>query len=406
MARTAAVVPGGARVTDFISLGAISTRIPAAHVRRVLKETERESQRERKLPMHVMVYYVIALSLYMEASYGEVLRLLLEGLEWLGLPVKEYRTAAKSGISQARTRLGVEPMQRLYRELAQPVANAQTRGAWYAGRRLVSLDGSTQAVADTPENEAAFGRPASTRGKSGFPQIRFVALVENGTHVLFGARSGTYRTSEVALAREVLQELRPGMLCLADRNFYGYPLWKQALMSGADLIWRVQKDIILPCLKRLADGSYLSRIYPSPRARRRDEDGIDVRVVEYELKGGAERRETYRVITTLLDPGEAPAKEIAALYHERWEIETALDELKTHLRGRDVVLRSRQPDLVQQEFFGLLLAHYAIRGIMHEAAMRADVDPDTLSFVHAVRVLRRKLPRYVAIPPEGPRLSS
>lgn len=405
MARTVAGLPGGIRVTDFISLGVISERIPAEHVQRVLRETGRESQRQRKLPMHVMVYYVIALALYREVSYGEVLRCLLEGLEWLGLPVKSIRAVQMSSISRARMRLGVEPLKRLYEELVVPVATSKTRGAWYAGRRLVSMDGSTLDVADTRENERAFGRPGASRGTAGFPKIRIVSLVENATHVLFGTQHGPYKGgSEMALAREAVRSLAPGMLCLADRNFFSYVLWKQALGTGADQLWRIPKPNVLPCIERLEDGSYLSKVYPSPRDRKRDHHGITVRVIEYELEGTEVPQgggELYRLITTLLDPTEAPAQGIAALYHERWEIETAFDELKTHLRGRNIVLRSKTPELVVQELYGLLLAHSAVRGLMHEAALGADIDPDTVSFVHAVRVIRRKLPRYVAFPPSA-----
>ena len=288
MARTVAELPGGARVTDFISLGVISERIPIEHVRRVLKETDRESQRQRKLPMHVMVYYVIALALHMEVSYGEVLRCLLEGLEWLGLPVKSIRTVQMSSISRARMRLGVEPLKRLYEELVVPVATPKTRGAWYAGRRLVSMDGSTLDVADTRANEKAFGRPGSSRGTASFPKIRIVSLVENGTHVLFGTQHGPYKgSSEIALAREVVKSLASGMLCLADRNFFSYQLWKQAVGTEADQLWRIPKPNILPCIERLEDGSYLSKVYPSPRDRKRDRHGITVRVIEYELQGTA-----------------------------------------------------------------------------------------------------------------------
>jgi hypothetical protein len=404
MARTVAGVPGGTRVTDFISLGVISQKIPAETIRRVLRETGRESQRQRKLPMHVMVYYVIALSLFVEVSYGEVLRCLLEGLEWLGFPVKPIRTVQKSSISRARTRLGVEPLQRLYEELVLPVAIPETRGAWYRNWRMVSMDGSTLDVADTPENEEAFGRPGASRGKACFPKIRLVSLVENGTHVLFGTRHGPYRNgSEAELAQGVVESLAPGMLCLADRGFFSYKLWQKAAGTGADQLWRVKKDLLLPCLERLEDGSYRSKIFPSSGDRKQDRDGIGVRVIEYGLEGTQQQDdpEVYRLMTTVLDPEKAPAEELAALYHERWEIETAFDELKTHLRGRSIVLRSRTPELVKQEFFGLLLAHFAVRGLMHEASLRADIDPDTVSFVHAVRVVRRKLPRYAAFPPSG-----
>lgn len=405
MARTVAEVPGGARVTDFISLGVISRKIPAEDIRRVLKETGRESKRQRKLPMRMMVYYVIALALYMDVSYGEVLRCLLEGLEWLGFPVKPIRTVQKSSISRARTRLGVEPVRRLQEELVVPVATPETQGAWYRGRRVVSMDGSTLDVADTPENVKAFGRPGAARGRAGFPKIRLVSLVENGTHVLFGTRHGPYRgSSEAALALDVVKSLGADMLCLADRGFFSYRLWERAIGSGADQLWRVPKNAILPCIERFEDGSYLSKIYPSSNDRIRDRRSIAVRVIEYELEGGASQEGTevlYRLITTFQDPEKAPARELAALYHERWEIETAFDELKTHLRGRAIVLRSRTPELVSQEFYGLLLAHFAVRDLMHEAALEVSIDPDTVSFVHAVRVVRRKLPRYVAFPPSG-----
>lgn len=402
MARTVAEIPGGARVTDFISLGVVSERIPRSEVQRVLRETGRESERRRKLPMHVMVYYVVALALYMEVSYGEVLRCLLEGLEWLGLPVKSIRTVQKSSISRARARLGVEPVEQLYRELVAPIATSETRGAWYRQWRLVSLDGTTLDVADVPKNEARFGRPTASRGKSAFPQLRFVALLECGTHVLFSARQGPYETSETSLAHEVLDGgLSPEMLCLADRYYFGYKLWKAASATGADLAWRIKKNLIFPCVERLSDGSYLSKVYPSTQDRKHDRNGIPVRVIEYRLEGVEDSEPLYRLVTTILDPTEAPADELATLYHERWEIENAFDEFKIHLRGPRIVLRSRLPDLVVQEFYGLLLAHYAVRGLMHEAALRAELDPDTLSFVHAVRVVRRKLPRFAAFPPSG-----
>lgn len=399
MARTVAGLPQGVRLTDFISLGVIAATFPLQRVHGILAQTGRASERHRELPAHVMVYYVIALALYMQVSYGEVLRCLLEGVEWLLGAGSRVRATGKSGISQARSRLGSEPLRRLHDETVHPIARANTRGAWYRDWRLVSLDGSTLDVADTKENQESFGRPGSSRGRAAFPQIRLVSLVENGTHVLFGSRLGGCRVGEVTLAKEVLRHLVPGMLCLADRNFFSYGLWKQATATGADLVWRVKAGTMLPCQQRLADGSYLSQIHPSAKARRKHRDGVTVRVVEYTLSGVAHAEPLYRLVTTVLDPEQAPGEELAALYHERWEIETALDELKTHLRGARIVLRSKTPDLVLQETYGLLLAHFAVRGLMHEAALTADVDCDELSFVHAVRVVRRKLPRFVATSP-------
>jgi hypothetical protein len=364
-----------------------------------LAATGKASQRERDLPAQVVVYYVLALALYMQSSYGEVLRCLLEGLQWLRKPGEPIRVVGRSGISQARSRLGSGPLRRLHDELVGPIARRDTRGAWYRNWRVVSLDGSTLDVADTVANDQAFGRPQARRGRSGYPQLRFVSLVENGTHVLFGSRLGPYGASEIALAEELLGWLRQGLLCLNDRYFYGFPLWSKAAATGADLLWRVKKNLILPCHRRLADGSYLSKVYARESDRRRDHDGLVVRVIEYELEGVPGAEPLYRLITTVLDPKRAPARELAALYHERWEIETAFDELKTHLRGSQIILRSKTPELVRQEFYGLLMTHYAIRGLMHEAALKADQDPDRLSFVHAVRVVRRKLPLFVALPP-------
>jgi hypothetical protein len=402
MARTVAELPAGSRITDYISLGVIAKTFPLEKVQAVLAATKRASVRERDLPAHVVVYYVIALSLYMQSSYREVLRCLLEGVQWLLDPSVAIKVAGKSGISQARTRLGFEPLRQLHDAVVKPIAVAATRGAWYRQWRLVSLDGSTLDVADTPANEEAFGRPSSSRGTSAFPQSRFVSLVENGTHVLFGSRMADYNTSENALAKEVLPALRPGMLCLADRLFFGFEMWNLARQTGADLLWRIKKNARLPREKELPDGSYLSHIYPSDKDRRDNTNGVQVRVINYCLDGVDGAEPLYRLITTILDHEQAPAAELAALYHERWEIETALDELKTHLRGANIVLRSKTPDLVRQEFFGLLMTHFAVRGVMHEAALKADQDPDRLSFLHAVRVIRRKLPRFAALPPSGP----
>jgi len=402
MARTVAALCEGTRVTDYIALGVVAKIFPVELIHTILKETGRESARHRQLPAHVVFYYVIALALFSEVSYGEVLRCLVEGLEWLGDDtVRRIRRSGRSAISQARARLGAEPLRRMLEATVMPIASPKTRGAWYGDWRLVSIDGTTLDLADTVSNEQAFGRPGASRGQSAFPQLRMVSLAENGTHVLFGTEWGRYSDSENALARKVLAHLEAGMLCLADRGFFGYALWKQAAATGADLLWRVKKNADLPCDRRLPDGSYLSKIFASRKDRRRDRDGRVVRVIEYQLEGVADGESLYRLITTVLDDGKAPAQELAALYHDRWEIENVFDEFKTHLRGRQAVLRSKTPELVEQELYGFLLAHFAIRGLMHEAALKSDLDPDRLSFVHTVRVVRRKLHTFTAIPPSA-----
>lgn len=402
MSRTVATLPAGSRITDYISLGVVAKTFPLDKIHAALAANGKESVRQRDLPAHVVVYYVIALALYMLSSYREVLRCLLEGIQWLVEPSAGIHVAGNSGISQARTRLGWEPLQQLHDEAVKPVAVAATKGAWYRGWRLVSIDGSTLDVADEKGNSEAFGRPGASRGTSAYPQIRFVSLVENGTHVLFGSRMADYATSEIALAKTVLPSLGKGMLCLADRGFFGFEMWKQAAATGASLLWRLKKNMRLPRETRLSDGSYLSRIYVSEKDQRRGTNGVLVRVIDYRLKGVEGAEPIYRLATTILDHELAPATELAALYHERWEIETAFDELKTHLRGARIILRSKTPDLVRQEFYGLLMAHFAVRGLMHEAALKASEDPDRLSFLHAVRVVRRKMSVFGAIPPSGP----
>ena len=400
MARTARIRPPSARVTDQIHLGAFARFFPPQQVEQILVETGRQSQRLRQLPAGVMVYYVIAMALWMNVSCREVLRCLLEGLAPID-GMQRIRRTGRSAISMARARLGPEPLRRLLESSVKPIATAQTRGAWYRGLRLVSLDGSSLDVADTPANAQAFGRPGASRGDSAYPKLRFVSLLESGTHVLFRTAWGGFREGETRLAKRVLEGLSPGMLCFADRGFFGFALWEAARATGAELVWRVKRNLVLPCEQRLPDGSYLSRIFPSSADRRRGSSGQRVRVIEYCAERVRGQGERLRLITTILDETRAPALELAALYHERWEIENTLDELKTHLRGRQIVLRSLKPELVEQEFYGLLLAHFAIRGLMHEAAQREDIDPDTLSFVHSFRVVKRKLPAFLAIPPSA-----
>jgi hypothetical protein len=399
MVRTAARLRGGARISDHVTLGVLTTTIPAELVDAVLVETGRQSQRQRQLPARLVVYYVLALALYAQASYGEVLRCLLEGVRWLHLGGEDPALATKSAITRARRRLGVMPLERLFRRLAHPFAAPGTPGAWYRGRRLVSLDGTTIDLPDTPELEARFGRPSASRGTSSYPQLRLLGLAETGTHALFAAAIDRYDTSEVGLAPRLLAHLRPGMLCLADRAFVGFALWREATATGADLLWRLRANQVLPCQHRLPDGSYLSRLYASPRHRRHDDDGTVVRVIDYRLEGVPDAEPLYRLVTTLLDPDAAPAAELAALYHERWESEGIFAELKVTLPGTRLMLRSRRVDLVEQELYGLLLVHLALRQLLHGASRRAGCDPDSLSFLHAVRVVRRHLPFHAAFSP-------
>src|ERR1700676_5415116 len=307
MARTLASFPAGSRITDYVSLGVVAKTFPLDKIRGALVATGKQSVRQRDLPAHVVVYYVIALALYMQSSYREVLRCLLEGIQWLVEPSAGINVAGNSGISQARTRLGWEPLRQLHDEVVRPIAVTATKGAWYRGWRLVSIDGSTLDVADEKGNNEAFGRPGASRGESAYPKIRFVSLVENGTHVLFGSRMADYATSEIELAKTVLPNLSQGMLCVADRGFFGFEMWKQAATTGADLLWRVRKNIVLPCEKRLPDGSYLSRIYPAQQDQRRARNGVVVRVIEYRLEGVEGAEPLYRLGHTISRRALPPA---------------------------------------------------------------------------------------------------
>lgn len=385
-------------VGDCLSIGAFTQVFPIKHVKAALKATGKKTIRNRQLPNHVVVYYVMGMAMMMTASYREVMRWLLEGSQQTNGLKSKVKPLGKSGISQARERLGLEPLKQLYDQFVKPIATKATKGAWFKDWRIVSLDGSDIDVADTPENDKTFGRQTGSRGRSAFPKVRFASLIENGTRVLFGMKYGPYdTTSEMELAWQVIDSLTKEMLCLADRYYYGYDLWKAASQKS-DLLWRVKKNLILAPVKVLSDGSFLATVYPSSSARNNDVDGILVRVIEYKLKWirGSEK---LRLITTILDPEKASAEELAALYDDRWEIETALDECKTKLKGADIILRSKTPELVQQEFYGFMLTYYVIRSLMHDAALDADEDPDRLSFKHTVQVIRRKIHLFRAFPP-------
>ena len=413
MAGKAATLQSGVRLADYLSTGLLARICPPDKVAMALAACGRQSQRQRDLPAHATAYYVMALSLYQGVNYSEVLRIVTEGMQMLGDDAVR-RDVGKSGISAARTRLGWQAMAHLADQVLTPLADERTPGAFVAGLkqryRLVSLDGSCLEVADQSANAQAFGYPSTGQGRTGYPQIRFTALVENGTHALFGVASAGFKDSEVSLAHKTIAHLKPGMLCLADRGLAGFPLWQAASATGAHLLWRVTKNRHLPVLKRLPDGSYLSQIEPAVATKKTMASStlpIAVRVIEYELPGALEPEPLYRLITTLMDDKEISAQTLAQLYRERWTIETTLAEMKTTLKGSSIVLRSKTPDLVRQEFYGLVIAHYAIRKLMQEASLGTrgnqqtgqGAPPDTLSFKQAANTVRRKLPSYGAISP-------
>lgn len=402
MAGKAAELRGQVRVSDYLSVGLLSCLVPPALVDEALTAHNRHSKRQRDLPAHAVAYYVMALSLYRGVNTEEVLRVVTEGMDYLG-DAAIRRQVGKSAISASRTRLGAEVMHTIAEQALRPLAQPRMAGAFHGGLRVVSVDGTTLEVADEAGNREAFGVPGTQQGRTGYPQIRCVGLLENGTHALFGVVLGGYRDSEVSLAHKALQNLKPDMLCLADRGFSGYPLWQTASQTGAQLLWRIPRNRKLPALQRFKDGSYLSQINPSPATLKKMSDKtapvITVRVIDYRLPGVADAEPVYRLITTLLDAKRYPADELAALYHVRWRIETTFAEIKTTLKGADIVLRSKTPELVRQEFWGLLLAHHVVRKLMWEAALSRQRTPDVLSFKHSLTLIRRKLPVSGAIPP-------
>lgn len=404
MAGKAAELGGQVRVSDYLSVGLLARLVPPSLVDEALTAHNRHSKRQRDLPAHAVAYYVMALSLYRGVNTEEVLRVVTEGMDYLG-DAAIRREVGKSAISASRTRLGAEVMHTIAEQALTPLAQPQTEGAFYRGMRVVSIDGTTLDVADEAGNREEFGVPGTGQGQTGYPQIRCVGLLENGTHALFGVALGGYKDSEVSLAHQAIKNLKPGMVCLADRGFSGYPLWQAASQTGAQLLWRIIKNRKLPAHQRLKDGSYLSQITPAPATLKKMSDqtapAITVRVIDYHLPGVSGAEPVYRLMTTLLDAEHYPADELAALYHARWRIETAFAEIKTTLKGADIVLRSKTPELVRQEFWGLLLAHHVVRKLMLEAALSRQRTPDVLSFKHSLTLIRRKLPASGAIPPRA-----
>jgi len=314
-----------------------------------------------------------------------------DGLAWVE-DTEPLVLPTSSAIFQARQRLGSEPVEALFRRVARPLVAAVTPGSWLAGRRMVAIDGTCLDLADTAVNDEFFGRPGVNKGeRSAFPMARVVAVAECGAHAIFDAVVGPYRVGENTLARDLIDRLEPGMLCMADRGFCGFPLWSRAAATGADLLWRAKSDMKPSMVEVLSDGSWLARFKPSGNAGRKAE-GLLVRVVEFTIDDGRDSNsETYRLFTTLLDPDEVTAEELALAYAQRWEIEIAFGELKTAQRGPRAVLRSKSPELVLQEIWGHLCCHYAIRTLMWEAAAHDNVDPDRVSFTQTLRIVRRSI---------------
>jgi hypothetical protein len=360
--------------------------IPEERLAFILRRTDRQSRRHRRLPAPAVTWLVLAMGLFADLPIPQVWRRLH--------PSADEPEPVESAFTQARRRLGVTPLRQLFEEFARPMATHQAVGAFYRGWRLMGLDSTVLDLPDTPANARAFGRPGTARAPGAFPQIRLLALGELGTHAICGLNLKPCHRNEQVMVPALLDLLEPGMLLLWDRGFFSYDLIRRVLATGAHLLARVQTRRTLTPLRRLADGSYLAKLCPSAEARRQDREGLLVRVIEYthddpNRPGYGER---HRLLTDLLNPEDLPAVEAPLVYHERWEEELALDEIKTHLSGREVAVRSKTPAGVVQEVYGLVLAHYVIRRVLHDAAVTGCIDPDRLSFSNALRIVQCHLP--------------
>jgi transposase IS4-like protein/DDE family transposase len=387
------------RLSDLVSVGVLTRTFPPELVDEVIADVGRTEQRHRSLPARVMAYFAIGMALHSEGSYEDVLGLLTDGLAW-SADVEPVKLPSKSAIFQARARLGADPVRVLFERVARPLAEPDAPGAWLSGRRLVAIDGTCLDVADTVDNDGWFGRPGVMKGeRAAFPQARVVAVAECGTHAVFDAVVGPYTTSENTLARQVIDRLEPGMVLLADRGYCGFPLWNRAVATGADLLWRAMPNMKPRHVETLTDGSWIAEL--RQRGAGLKVEPLIIRVVDYELDDGRPNDNSYRLFTTILDPDEASAVDLAVAYAQRWEIEAVFDELKVHQRGPRIVLRSKSPDLVLQEIWGHLCCHFAIRTLMWEAAGHAQVDPDRVSFVAALRIARRSISAARDFSPSG-----
>lgn len=359
-----------------------------------------------KLPAHVAAYLTMGLCLFGEDDYEEVATKVTGSLDRWGCWDAAWSVPTSSAITQARKRLGHKVFAEVFAAVAEPVGGMFTRGAMLRDWRVLAIDGFDVDLPDSPQNAAEFGYAGSGDNRSGYPKARVVALSECGTHAFLAAEVAPYAVGEKTLAKRLYGRLQADELLTADRNFYSYQAWSQAQASGAALLWRAPTQLELPLVRVLPDGTYASvLVNPKLRGARRDAvvaaakagdqldpaDGYVVRVIEYNVpdRDGNGSAELIVLLSTITDPRDARADELADTYHQRWEHETGNDQLKTHLRGPGKVLRSRLPALAYQEIWAWLTVHYAIAVLIHRAAEAADIDPDRISFTRALRIIRR-----------------
>lgn len=385
-------------------LKAIETAIPATAIEQAIATSKASEERNRSLPAHLVVCLVIAMSLWSRDSMRDVLKNLVDGLSVAWIKVGKYwRVPCKSAITQARQRLGVKVMSQLFHQLVKPMATGETLGAFLNGLRIVVIDGSCFDVPDSEENARVFGRPNSRPGTvAAFPKVRLVILVEAGTHIIFDALMCPYRIGERVRALRLLRSVHNGMLLMWDRGLHSYAMVHTTVSKGCDYLGRIPANVKFLAEKPLEDGSYLSRIYPSGKLRKKGCQPLIVRVIEYTIEHPTNPTEqlTYRLITSLLDIEKFPAELLAKEYHQRWEVENTFDELKIHLLGRKTHIRSQKPREVLQEVYGWLLGHWSIRLLMFQAATKSGVPPLRLSFTGTLRVIRRAIPKFQDLQPQ------
>ncbi len=392
------VPSSGTQIAKHLGEGLLGKIYPRGKVLAILQKQQLASKRVRSLPNDALIYYVISMGIFMTQSTREVLKSLAEGIKLLD-PQRPLTLAGKSAIIRARNRLGAGPLKALWEETSQLIGNMRQQGCFYRGLRLMAIDGSTLDVPNSSQNRDYFGKQNSSRGEMAFPQLRFVALCECGPHAIHSVAIGKYHQGENTLANSLIKNLTPGMLCLADRLFFSFHFWKEASATGADLLWRVRNNSVLPREQIFSDGSYLSTIYASTKDRLHKTNGINVRIIEYQVS--KQKENAYILMTTLLDEKTFPARELAKLYPQRWEVELMFDEMKTHLKDGKTLLRSQSPEMILQELYGLLLAYRAVRTMMNAAAQRAQIDSDRLSFTESFNIIRRKLVAMPALSPSG-----
>ena len=392
-------------VSPGIELGevlkAIETAIPAETIEQVLAQTNSWQTRKRKLPSHLVVCLVIAMSIWSSDSMRTVLKNLVKGLRTQGLRLgQDWRVPSPSSITEARQRLGCRAVSQLFKLLARPLGTAQTPGGFLFGLRVMAVDGTVLDVPDTPANAKVFGYPGSRQGtRAAFPKIRLVLLVEAGTHLIVDALMCPYRMGERARAKKLLRSVQDGMLLMWDRGLHSYAMVQATQKQGCHFLGRVPANVRLAAEKVLDDGSHLSWIYPDGKSKKKGCTKILLRVIEYTIDSEREQK-TYRLITSLLEPNLYPALLLAREYHQRWEVENTIDELKTHLNGRKTSIRSLNPREVVQEVYGWLLGHWAVRCLMFQAAQQAGISSLRLGFTGTLKVIRGAIPEFQNAPTE------